>query len=165
MTSPRKCTQSPPWATKTLLTHGIIPAFLKAFLALKDIFVCFVYFSACLLPDIFVDGPTTSSATRQFACVILFAPVHASLAFLCWHSVDTVFLPTISPAALRLPLNNCHRKLQNDSWRQRDAWREQGFLILSGSSSKCNNDKANSHLQLFLLEQQDKQSIYNEGAT
>lgn len=38
----------------------------------------------------------------------------------------------------------------------------QDFLVLSGSSFKCNNDKANSHLQLFLLEQQGKQSIYNE---
>lgn len=113
-------TLSPPWATKTLLMHGIIPAFLKAFLTLKDIFVCFVNLSACLLPKAFVDGPTTSSAARQRACVTLFGPVTLSLHF----SVDvcyTVLLPTISPAAPRLPLNNCHRKLQNDSWRQRGA--------------------------------------------
>lgn len=84
-------------------------------------------------------------------------PLHFSA-----DTVDTVLLPTASPAALRLPLNNCHRKLQNDSWRQCGVWREQVFLMLRGSSSRCNNDKANSHLQLFLLEQQGKQSIYNE---
>lgn len=62
--------------------HGLTPAFLKAFLTLKDVFVCFVNLSACLLPKTFADGPTTSSATSQFACVTLFVPVHASLAFL-----------------------------------------------------------------------------------